>query len=55
MLEDQEHLDYKVFEAPQGDEEEWVGEALRVFEGRSEQTEKQEKLDHKGYKDVLDL
>ena len=55
MLADQEHPAYKVFEVPQGDEEGWVGEVLRVFEGRSAQTEKQGKLDHKVYKDVLDL
>ena len=52
MLEDQEHLDYKVFEEHQEDEEEWVGGALREFGGRLAQMEKLVKLDHRGYKGV---
>lgn len=54
MLEDQAHLDYKVFEEHQEDEEEWVGEVLLVYEGRLVQMEKLAKLDHRGYKAVLD-
>jgi hypothetical protein len=55
MLEDQVHLDYKVFEGHQEDEEEWVGEVLREFGGRLAQMEKLVKLDHRDYKDVQDL
>ena len=55
MLEDQAHLDYKVFGEPLVDGEEWVDEDLQVLEENPELMERLARLDPKDYKVVLDL